>query len=108
MVSVRKHMGLVGRTSRRKPAGSSSPTPYFVYILQADDGRYYIGQSDDIERRLAQHRAGCVQSTKSRTGWKLVYMEEHETRIEAIKRERQIKKQKSRAYIERLLGTPRT
>ncbi|HUU44860.1 MAG TPA: GIY-YIG nuclease family protein [Acidobacteriota bacterium] len=79
--------------------------PHFVYILQADDGRYYIGQSEDVERRIAQHLAGRVQSTKSRTGWKLVYREQFDTRIEAIKRERQIKKQKSRAYIERLIGT---
>lgn len=83
--------------------------PHFVYILQADDGRYYIGQSGDIEKRLAQHRAGRVQSTKSRTGWKLVYREQLATRIEAIRRERQIKRQKSRAYIERLVRTsPRT
>lgn len=83
--------------------GPFSLMSYFIYILQADDGRYYIGQSDNLERRLGQHQAGRVQTTKSRTGWKLMHQEEFDTRIEAIKRERQIKKRKSRAYIKKLI-----
>jgi putative endonuclease len=80
---------------------------YFVYVLQADDGTYYTGQTKDLKRRLQQHRSGRVASTKSRSGWSLVHTEEFATRIAAIRRERRIKAQKSRVYIKLLVGASR-
>ena len=77
--------------------------PYFVYILQADDGTYYTGQTNDLARRLKQHQAGRVQSTKSKTGWRIVHTEELATHLEAVKREREIKRRKSRKYIAKLI-----
>jgi predicted GIY-YIG superfamily endonuclease len=80
---------------------------YFVYILQADDGRFYTGQTNDLERRIKEHQSGKVQTTKLRTGWRLVHTETFETRLDAVQRERGIKKKKSRGYIERLVRTSR-
>ena len=79
--------------------------PYVVYILQADDGTFYTGETKDLARRLKQHQAGRVQSTKSRTGWHIVHTEEFPTHLEAVKREREIKRRKSRKYIEKLIET---
>jgi predicted GIY-YIG superfamily endonuclease len=77
--------------------------PYFVYVLQADDGTYYTGQTKDLKQRLQQHRSGRVASTKSRSGWSLVHTEEFATLIAAVRRERRIKAQKSRSYIAQLV-----
>ena len=32
---------------------------WYVYILQAGDGRLYTGCTTDLQRRMAQHRAGA-------------------------------------------------
>ena len=81
--------------------------PYFVYILQADDGTYYIGQTRNLDDRLRRHQSGRSLSTKSRSDWKHIYTEEYPTRSEAIQRERQIKARKSRQFVEQLVRTSR-
>jgi putative endonuclease len=80
---------------------------FAVYILQSQkDGRYYIGHTRDLPTRLDQHNRGASKSTRSHRPWKLVYCEEFTTKEEAIKRESQIKKKKSRLYIDRLRMSP--
>ncbi len=79
---------------------------YYVYILQSDlNGRYYVGSCIDIDQRLNRHNAGATPSTKPYRPWVVVYTEEFSTKCEAIKRELQIKRKKSRRYIEWLLGS---
>ena len=61
---------------------------FFVYILQSlKDLRTYVGYSDNVERRLKQHNAGQVRSTKHRTPFKFLFFEEFPTAAEAKKRE---------------------
>jgi predicted GIY-YIG superfamily endonuclease len=36
----------------------------WVYILRGSCGRYYIGSTQDLDRRLAEHRRGKVHSTR--------------------------------------------
>jgi len=77
---------------------------FFVYILKSvHNGRYYIGSSDNIERRLHQHNLGLVRSTKHYAPWLLVGKEQFLTLSEARKREKQLKSWKKRSAIERLL-----
>ena len=79
--------------------------PHYVYILYSTSrDRYYIGSATDIEERLNRHNAGATPSTKSGRPWKVVYTEEYSTKSETLKRESQIKRQKSRMYIEALIG----
>jgi len=49
--------------------------------------KYYTGQTKDMPNRLKKHNSGYELSTKSGIPWELKYMEEFETRGEAIKRE---------------------
>jgi len=78
---------------------------YFLYILQSQkDGSYYVGASENVETRLDQHNRGAGKSTRARRPWRLVYTEEHNTRSEAVRREREIKKQKNRFYIESIIS----
>lgn len=49
---------------------------YFVYILQSQkDNKFYTGYSSDVVKRLDEHNAGKVMSTKHRRPFKLVYFE---------------------------------
>ena len=66
-----------------------------VYILQSDsmDG-FYIGQAEDLHKRLKKHNDGESRSTKSGRPWRLVYSEEFPSRSEAVRRERYLKSPK--------------
>ena len=46
----------------------------YVYILESlRDGRYYIGSTKDIEKRLKHHKSGFTHSTKRFGGIPLEY-----------------------------------
>ena len=78
---------------------------YNVYILQSSkDGSYYVGSTQDIEERLERHNQGRTKYTKTNRPWELVYSEEHPDRSSAVKREQEIKKRKSRDYIDKLVS----
>src|SRR5260370_16583482 len=48
----------------------------FLYILQSESsGRFYVGSTDDLDRRLSEHLRGHTPSTRGRGPWKLVYTE---------------------------------
>ncbi|NLK16481.1 MAG: GIY-YIG nuclease family protein [Bacteroidales bacterium] len=79
---------------------------FYMYIIQSEKtGKYYIGSCEDINSRLKKHNYGATPSTKPGIPWKLVYKEEYRTRTEALKREREVKKKKSRKYIEFLINS---
>jgi len=81
---------------------------YFVYILESQSsGRYYVGSTANIAARLQRHNQGRSKYTKAGIPWKVVYAEEFGTRSEAVRREQQIKRRKSRDYIEGLVRTSR-
>ncbi len=64
-----------------------------TYILRCNDGTLYTGWTNDMERRLAAHNAGMgAKYTRGRGPVELVYMEEFETKQEAMRREAAIKK----------------
>ncbi len=77
---------------------------FYTYIIQSiKDQSYYIGQTDDLDKRLSQHNEGISKYTSRKKPWKLVYYEEFESRKEAIKRERFLKKQKNREFYKKLI-----
>ena len=64
----------------------------FVYILRCGDGSLYTGIAKDLERRLAQHRAGrAARYTRARQPVILVWVREVETWSAALKEEIRIK-----------------
>ncbi len=75
---------------------------FYVYLLQSETtGRYYVGQTEHLEDRLAYHNADYSLALRNRGPWKLVYSEIYATRSEAVRREQYIKGQKEREFIER-------
>jgi predicted GIY-YIG superfamily endonuclease len=65
---------------------------FWIYMLRCADESFYIGHTDDLQRRLGEHRAGRFACyTQSRLPVLLVYSQEFATREEALVAERQIK-----------------
>ena len=70
-------------------------TRYFVYVLQNPEGRLYIGFTADLTRRVRQHQEDEGGWTRRRGPWELVYYETFTDQLEAIRRERNLKRGKS-------------
>jgi len=66
---------------------------FWVYILASQPGgTLYVGVTNDLVRRIFEHREGLVLGFTKRYGVKmLVYFEQHERAIAAIQREKNIK-----------------
>ena len=81
---------------------------FFLYILQSKKNRkYYVGHTNDLERRIVEHNSGQTKSTKTGIPWEVIYTKEYDSNIEANRAELEIKKKKSRKYIEKLISAAR-
>jgi predicted GIY-YIG superfamily endonuclease len=66
--------------------------PFYVYMLRCANKAFYVGHTDDLDRRLAQHNEGMGgEYTAEHRPVELVWFAEMPTRHEAFLRERQIK-----------------
>ena len=78
---------------------------YFVYMIKNSADKLYIGITDDPQQRLSEHNSERgARFTSYIPTYKIVFLEEYPTRIDARKREIQIKKwrrDKKDALIER-------
>ena len=79
---------------------------FYVYILYSSfKNKYYIGfTGDDLAERIRKHNSNHKGFTGNIGDWKIVYQEEFQTKLEAMKREKEIKGWKSRKMIEKLIG----
>jgi putative endonuclease len=73
---------------------------YFVYILANRAGQLYIGVTNDLERRVTQHRLGLEGYTARHQIFQLVYFETTNDIIAAITREKQLKARTRRRKID--------
>ena len=65
---------------------------FWAYMLRCADRSYYLGHTDELERRVAQHQAGEVNGyTRSRRPVVLVWQQDFATREEALAAERRVK-----------------
>ena len=67
--------------------------PFYTYILECFDKSYYVGCTNNLEKRLKQHNESKwgAHYTKIRRPATLKYSEEFETLLEARRREAEIK-----------------
>ena len=68
---------------------------YTVYILRTSANTLYTGQTNNLEKRIKEHRNKKTRSakyTRSFSSFELVYSESYNSRTEAMKRESQLKK----------------
>lgn len=64
---------------------------FYVYILFCSDRSYYTGQTDDLEKRIAEHREGMCKYTRKRLPINVVFVQTFSRRDDALAAERQIK-----------------
>lgn len=66
---------------------------HYFYVLQSlVDSGYYIGSTENIEKRICEHNSGKTRSIKNRIPFVLKYKEDYKTKTEARKREIELKK----------------
>lgn len=79
-----------------------SPGQFCVYVLKCADDSFYIGQTDNYERRLEQHKNGeGAEWTKNHLPFEPIHWEVFNTREEAVKREQDLKTGFGRKWLKR-------
>ena len=77
---------------------------YYVYILRSlKNNRYYIGQTDSLEKRTEEHNKRLNRSTKSGRPWKVIYIKKFLTRKESYKVEQKLKSIKKRILLKKII-----
>lgn len=79
-----------------------SENQFWTYILENAAGKFYIGSTEDLDRRVIDHNdpsRSRSKYTEKHSPWKLVWSESYATRSEAMAREKQIKGMKSAMWI---------
>jgi len=66
---------------------------YFVYLMASPTGTLYVGMTNNLERRVFEHKNGIIEGFTKKYGCtKLIYFEETNDVYAAISREKEIKK----------------
>ena len=72
----------------------------YVYILRCNDDSLYTGWTNNLEKRVKAHSNGKgAKYTKARLPVELVYFEEYENKVEAMRREYAIKQLKRKEKL---------
>jgi len=75
----------------------------YIYILKSKNQRYYIGSTNNIERRIAEHNFGKTKSLKYIRPLELVFAQKYDNLKEARKIELRIKKFKNKSILEKII-----
>jgi len=77
---------------------------YYVYVLRCKKlGKFYVGFTKNLKRRLKQHKKGDVHSTKRLGNCKLIFYEAYKNKKDAQRRERYLKTTKGKRVLKRML-----
>ena len=75
-----------------------------VYILESQKNhRYYVGSTDNLERRIREHNIGKVSSTKNTRPWVLKVFIECDSLTEARSNEYRLKKYKRKDILDKVI-----
>ena len=75
-----------------------------VYILEFENGKFYVGSTTDLERRLRQHSSGHTHSTERLGIGELVFKQDYDTLEDARSVEYKLKKLKRHDYIAKIVA----
>ena len=80
------------KINRPKRVYRQSTAPWHLYIIECENGALYTGITNEVERRLAEHKSGKGgHYTRAHLAKKIIHSEQFKNRSEALKRESQIK-----------------
>jgi len=75
-----------------------------VYVLLSKkDSKFYIGFTENLEKRLERHFHGKIQATKSRLPLELVFFEAYRNKYDALRREKYLKSTKGKRTLRLML-----
>ena len=82
---------------------------FFVYVVKNEINKIYIGQTNNLIKRLARHNKELPSKKSSYTSkqgaeWHLVYIEKFSSRKEAMIREKQLKSYQGRKFLKNILA----
>jgi putative endonuclease len=77
---------------------------YTVYILKDLNGKLYKGMTNDLNRRLKEHRSGKTITTSKMLDVQVIYKEQYEDKAEARKREIYFKTAAGRRFLKKQLN----
>lgn len=77
---------------------------YTVYVLRDDNGKFYKGLTNNLDRRLKEHRFGGTKTTSKMKNLIVVYTERFENFDEARKRELYLKSAAGRRFLKKILN----
>ena len=82
------------------PSNTTSSMFFYIYILENQkDNKQYIGYTNNLKRRLEEHKKGLNFSTKFRQPFKLIYFEGCLREKDAKRREKYLKSTQGRKFI---------
>lgn len=85
-------------------AGSShNNIMYTVYVLKDNLGKFYKGMTNNLERRLREHKNGHTQTTSRMENIQLVYKEQFTSFNDARKRELYFKTAAGRRFLKQVI-----
>ncbi len=79
---------------------------YYAYVLlkrKNNGNSFYAGFTDNIEKRLREHKTGNTKTTRSADSLEIIYYEACVNKTDAIKRELQLKTGFGRGHLKRRL-----
>jgi putative endonuclease len=77
---------------------------YTVYALQFDSGKLYVGMTNDLRRRIHEHRKGKTKSTKGKKIVAVLKIEECSDSLQARAREKYWKSGQGREKLKNYSG----
>ena len=78
---------------------------YYTYILKSfKNNKIYVGSTQNIEKRVDSHNAGKVKATQFYKPWKLLDYEAHNSKNEAILREKFLKTHQQKEMLKKKFG----
>jgi len=76
---------------------------FYVYILLLANNKHYVGQTEDLTKRVAKHQEGGVISTSNYRPVKLVWYCSFSDKEKAVKLEKYLKSGSGRAFVSKHL-----
>jgi len=77
---------------------------YYVYVISNKTRKYiYVGITNNLSRRIAEHNSGYNKTTRTYRPFKLILSEEFTTRTTAREREKYLKSGIGKEFLKRLV-----
>ena len=79
---------------------------FYAYVIKSMVKDYlYKGHCENLEKRLLEHNSGMTISIKPYIPFEIIYFEEFEQRIDAVKREKYLKTSAGRRFLKNKMGS---